>query len=313
MKLTKLFSFAAVLFLAAGCLSPGRVTETEIPTQPGKSEISPETQPPTPAPGNTATPSPTETPTQTPTQTPTETQTEEPEPIEIDIQATYTAIAIDYESRLATMMPSVLECETAPRVTGWRDYHIEEVGLHMQLPQDWSDMDYRTYRPNQSKMFQVKNYGVASSSAGAFAEGIELHIWYEEELELIPFIKDLREWAARNEFFYATLFSPLPHENSLVNGHPASIAYVPEYDFGEQELGSFRSSIVIVTKMGDYVIMVVFNPRANYDPTETLLTMLSSLSIDDVQGGETVISETVLCQSYLHFCLRQCGIVTGSN
>lgn len=183
----------------------------------------------------------------------------------------------------------------------------------MQLPQDWSDMDYRTYRPNQSKMFQVKNYGVASSSAGAFAEGFELHIWYEEELELIPFIKDLREWAARNEFFYATLFSPLPHENSLVNGHPASIAYVPEYDFGEQELGAFRSSIVTVTKMGDYVIMMVFNPRANYDPTETLLTMLSSLSIDGVQGGETVISETILCQAYLYFCLRQCGIVPGSN
>ena len=110
MKLTKMVLFTVVLLLMSGCQSPRQVTETEMFTQSVQADIPATTQPPTLEPSDTATPPPTENPTQTPTETPTE----EPVQVDIDIVATYTAVAVDYESRLATMMTSVLECEPAP-------------------------------------------------------------------------------------------------------------------------------------------------------------------------------------------------------
>ena len=262
----------------------------------------------------TNTPFPSKTPSQTPTQGPSATPRSEitysvirpTEAGQVDIQATYTAIAADYDNRIATMLPPVAACELAPRELGWHEYRIDEIGLTMQLPQDWSDMDYRTYKPNQSNMFKVKNYGIMTSSAMVAHEGIIMHIWHETELDLIPFIKELRDWAATKDGMYAATFSPLPHENSLVNGHPASIAYIPAYDFGEPPGDSSWARFVTVTKIGEYVIMIEYEPRRGYDPTETMTSILSSLSIDGVAGGETKISKVVLCQMITYSCLDIC-------
>lgn len=103
-----------------------------------------------PIPINTPTLTLTEAPSPTPepTQTPLPSQGEGEFP---DMETTYEAMRTDREMRLATMAAPVLECELAPRVMGWRNYHIEEIGLSMQLPADWSDVDYTTYRPNQLK------------------------------------------------------------------------------------------------------------------------------------------------------------------
>ncbi len=253
---------------------------------------------------------PTETPTQGPSPTPRPETTyaviRPTEAGQVDIQATYTAIAADYDNRMATMLPPLAACKSAPRELGWREYRIEEIGLTMQLPQDWSDMDYRSFTPRQSSMFKVKNYGVMTSSAMVVHEGIIMHIWHETELDLIPFIKELREWAAKKDGMYATTFSPLPHENSLVNGHPASIAYIPVFDFGETPGDSSWARFITVTKIGEYVIMIEYEPRRGYDPTETMTTILSSLSIDGVAGGETQISKVVRCQMLTYSCLDIC-------
>lgn len=262
----------------------------------------------------TNTPFPSKTPSQTPTQGPSPTHRPEitysvirpTEAGHVDIQATYTAIAADYDNLMATMLPPIAACESAPRELGWREYRIDEIGLTMQLPQDWSDMDYRTYKPNQSNMFKVKNYGVMTSSAMVAHEGIIMHIWHETELDLIPFIKELRDWGAKKDGMYAASFSPLPHENSLVNGHPASIAYIPVYDFGELPGDSSWARFVTVTKIGEYVIMIEYELRRGYDPTETMTSILSSLSIDGVAGGETQISKVVLCQMITYSCLDIC-------
>lgn len=262
----------------------------------------------------TNTPFPSKTPSQTPTQGPSPTPRPEitysvirpTEAGQVDIQATYTAIAADYDNLMATMLPPVAACELAPRELGWREYRIDEIGLTMQLPQDWSDMDYRTYKPNQSNMFKVKNYGVMTSSAMVAHEGLIMHIWHETELDLIPFIKELRDWAAKKDGMYAASFSPLPHENSLVNGHPASIAYIPVYDFSELPGDSSWARFVTATKIGEYVIMIEYEPRRGYDPTETMTSILSSLSIDGVAGGETQISKVVRCQMITYSCLDIC-------
>ncbi|MGI6259614.1 MAG: hypothetical protein ACOYKC_07130 [Anaerolineaceae bacterium] len=123
---------------------------------------------------------PTETPTQGPSPTPRPETTyaviRPTEAGQVDIQATYTAIAADYDNRMATMLPPLAAYESAPRELGWREYRIEEIGLTMQLPQDWSDMDYRSFTPRQSSMFKVKNYGVMTSSAMVVHEGIIMHI-----------------------------------------------------------------------------------------------------------------------------------------
>ncbi len=310
MKLTKMVLFTVVLLLMSGCQSPRQVTETEMFTQSVQADIPATTQPPTLEPSDTATPPPTETPTQTPTETPTE----EPVQVDIDIVATYTAVAVDYESRLETMMTSVLECEPAPRESGWQDYRIDQVGLSMSVPADWTmPYDYRDAVPDpvvpgQRKpiMFRVEQLGQASIGAGGgYAEGVSLQIWREQEDDLIRFITELRKWEAER-LSQGNIILPVPYINSIANGHPAAISYSPEYDTGER--GGRWATIIVATKIGDHVIIMNFEARSGYDPTETLLTMLSSLRIDGVEGGVTDISETVLCQAQLYTCLKQCPV-----
>ena len=311
MKKNYAITIAFLFFWLSACgVSPGQdetiitnktITDFETQTEtPSHSSTPNATTEPMPTNPSTLTLTEAPSPTPEPTQTPLPSQEEGEFP---DMETTYEAMLTDREMRLATMVAPVLECELAPRVMGWRNYHIEEIGLSMQLPADWSDVDYTTYRPNQLKMFKVSTYGVASSSAMIFGEGVTLHVWHELETKLIPFIKELRVWAANQEYIYATLFSPLPHVNSMVNGHPASIAYVPEQNFGE--MGT-EANIVVVTKIGEYVILMIYQPRPAYDPTETLATILSSLTINGLEGGETDIAKTVHCQMILFSCLSQC-------
>lgn len=300
MKKTRFVLFAAVLLLIVGCQSPTQIADTAIPTQPIQSELVDTTQPPTPELSDTPTPLPTETSTPIPTETPTQ------EPPDIDIFATVTSAASDYQQRMSTMLPPLSACEPAPRALGWREYRLEEIGLTMQLPEDWSDEGYRTYKPNQSRMFKVSDYGTSNSSHHYAVEGITIHVWNEKELDLIPFIRELRAWAADKEGIAATIFSPLPHINSMVNGNPASIAFIPVYDFGEYAGNVYWSRFVTVTKIGDYVILLEYAPRNGYDPTETITTILSSLSIDGIEGGETQISKAVRCQMVINSCLNVC-------
>jgi hypothetical protein len=292
--------------LCVGCQSLPLVTETVNPIQSVESETDAPTDFLQPEPSATATPLPTETPTSTPTEAPTETPvpTEPVEQADIDIFATYTQVAGDYEARMSTLMPPLSACDPAPRDLGWREYRIDAIGLTLQLPKDWSDMDYRTYKPGQIKMYKAKDYGIMTSSAMIVQEGIILHVWHETELDLIPFIKELRAWAADREGMPASSFSPLPQVNSTVNGHPASIAYVPAVDFGESD--AYWARFITVTKIGDYVIMIEYMPRSGYDPTETMTTILSSLSIDGVEGGKTQISKVVRCQMVVNSCLNVC-------
>jgi hypothetical protein len=51
---------------------------------------------------------------------------------------------------------------------------------------------------------------------------------------------------------------------------------------------------------------MIYQPRPAYDPTETLATILSSLTINGLEGGETDIAKTVRCQMILFSCLSQC-------
>lgn len=69
-----------------------------------------------------------------------------------------------------------------------------------------------------------------------------------------------------------------------------------------------EANVVIVTKIGDYVILMVFEPHPNYDSTETLTTILASLSIDGIEGGDTEITKTVRCQMIINSCLSQCHL-----
>lgn len=308
-----------ILILLASCGTQATPTEVFEVTPEATVVVSAPTLQPIEAeslPTQTEPPLPTETstsePTVKPTAEPTEAEateevvaTEESEEmVEVpDMEATYQAIATDRASRLETMMTGVNQCELAPRVVGWRDYRIDEIGLSMQLPVDWYDQDYRTFSPRELSMFRVGDYGVANSSAVIHSENIEINVWLEEEMGLVAFIKEMRAWAADKEGIHAMLYSPLPHVNATVNGHPASISYVPEYNFGEY---SYPAKIVTVTKINDYVIQLIFEPRKNYDPTETLTKLLSSLTIDGAETGETTINKTVGCQMILNSCLSQC-------
>lgn len=259
-------------------------------------------------------------PTETPTLSPTLEATETPQPevtyivegpddgVEIDIVATYTAVAVDYQDRLATMMETVGACEPSPKADGWQEYRIDDLGLSLSVPGDWFETYEFTPSYTQGRkpiIFEVDSKGVATISSN-YGEGITIEVWQDLDGSLLEFIKGLLVFEAER-LGSANQALPIPYLNSIVNGHPASISYSPEYDTGEW--AGRPSTIVVATKIGDMVIIINYTARSGYDPSETMKTMLSSLSIEDVAGGETDISETVMCQAYLHSCLKQCPYI----
>lgn len=100
------------------------------------------------------------------------------------------------------------------------------------------------------------------------------------------------------------IYSPIRSLNAKVNGHPASIMYVPEYVTDENNVS--QAAFVTVTKIDNYIILMAFAPRPAYDATETFMTILSSMTIDGVEGGESDINKVIRCQIALYSCMSQC-------
>lgn len=142
MKPTRMLFFVAILFLFVACQEINKHSVTQIPSQivenetdfltqsatsiPNVTDTALLTETPTRFPTATITPWPTLTPTEPPTQGPSPTPRPETtyavirptEAGQVDIQATYTAIAADYDNRMATMLPPLAACESAPRELG---------------------------------------------------------------------------------------------------------------------------------------------------------------------------------------------------
>ena len=294
-----LFLITVLLFLSS-CAQPKPAipTVTNPPTSVlSSSSVPRQTEPtllsfvptPTPTIQQSATPRPTWTATFTPVSP-------------AEATATEAGLATQMVDWFPTPISHVEDCVMGS-TEQWVTTGIEPIGFSMEVPIEWYDYGFKVVPGNliEGAYFKAEYQRFVQHIAGI--EGITLLVWKAEGRTPQEFQHQLGVWLAEQEPPLNDL-NAFPFFTSTVNGQPASITYYPAQHW-DQRITSTQI-VDIHVKLGEYFFNIRYQPHENHDPTEILRHMLSSMRLEGVEGGETVISDVVLCQTRLNACLARC-------